>query len=174
MLNKILINLEESVENLCDKHLSNSYRSRLIYAENQVNIIRMRDAKNTQSLQNDIDTQSKKNQSLNDKNKELVGSIEQLKNKIKDLSKVNAELLDSKASVENKLKNIQFSNGGLKGSNTNLIKKNEQLEKENANIKKLLQKVVRESGRKLTPPTIQELKNYDLFRNRKGKKKNEK
>jgi len=174
MLNKILMNLEESVENLCDKHLNNSYRSRLNCAENQVNVTRMRAVKDIQSLQEDIDTQSKENQSLSDKNKILIGSIEQLKNEIKDLSKVNAELLESKTKIETELKKIQFSNGGFKGSNKNLIKKNEQLEKENTNIKRLLQKVVRESGRKLTPPTIQELKNYDLFRNRKGKKKNEK
>lgn len=66
---------------------------------------------------------------------------------------------------------LSSSKGGLNKKLRYQDKRINQLENENVNIKKLLQQVVKESGRKLTPPTIQELRNYNLYGNKKGKRK---
>ena len=66
---------------------------------------------------------------------------------------------------------LSSSKGGLNTKVRYQDKRINQLENENANIKKLIQQVVKESGRKLTPPTIQELRNYNLYGNKKGKRK---
>lgn len=66
---------------------------------------------------------------------------------------------------------LSSSKGGLNTKVRYQDKRIKQLETENASIKKLIQQVVKESGRKLTPPTIQELRNYNLYGNKKGKRK---
>lgn len=66
---------------------------------------------------------------------------------------------------------LSSSKGGLNTKVRHQDKVINQLENENASIKKLLQQVVKECGRKLTPPTIKELRNYNLYGNRKGKRK---
>lgn len=66
---------------------------------------------------------------------------------------------------------LSSSKGGLNTKVRYQDKRIKQLEIENASIKKLIQQVVKECGRKLTPPTIQELRNYNLYGNKKGKRK---
>ena len=66
---------------------------------------------------------------------------------------------------------LSSSKGGLNTKVRYQDKRIKQLETENASIKKLIQQVVKESGRKLTPPTIQELRNYNLYGDKKGKRK---
>lgn len=66
---------------------------------------------------------------------------------------------------------LSSSKGGLNTKVRYQDKKIKQLETENNAFKSLIQKVVKESGRKLTPPTIQELRNYNLYGNRKGRRK---
>lgn len=71
-------------------------------------------------------------------------------------------------SIKKAKRKIASSNGGLHTKILAQQKIINNFEKENQDIKNLLQKVVKESGRKLTPPTIQELNNYNLFGNKGG------
>lgn len=87
-----------------------------------------------------------------------------LMNQYQDTTFKNQNLIDEK-------RKLSSSKGGLNSSIKFRDKKIIKLEKENQEIKNLLQNVIKESKSKLTPPTIKELKNYNLYGNKKGKRK---
>ena len=66
---------------------------------------------------------------------------------------------------------LASSKGGLNSKIRHQELKIKKYEIENKEIKKLLQKIIQESKRKLTPATRKELENYNLFGNRKGKRR---
>lgn len=66
---------------------------------------------------------------------------------------------------------LASSKGGLISKIRKRDNKITKLEKENQDIKVLLQKVIKESKNKISPPTRRELENYDLFGSKKGRRK---
>lgn len=128
------------------------------------------DQKNTE-----INTLNEKNQNLIEKSKNIEEKYQKHKTKSKEqyldlMNKYQDSTLKVQDLITEKRK-LSSSKGGLNTKVRYQDKRINQLECENANIKKLIQQVVKESGRKLTPPTIQELRNYNLYGNKKGKRK---
>ena len=107
-----------------------------------------------------------------DKNEEIFETYknEQKKNYL-ILEKKYTSALEILQKTKDKRRKLASAKGGFTRKINDLTKENVKLESENKELKTLLQKVIKESGRKLTPPTLQELKNYNLFGNRKGLKK---
>lgn len=123
----------------------------------------------------EINTLNLKNQNLIEESKNIKESYQKYKQKSKEqyldlMNKYQDSTLKVQDLITEKRK-LSSSKGGLNTKVRYQDKRINQLENENVNIKKLLQQVVKESGRKLTPPTIQELRNYNLYGNKKGKRK---
>lgn len=123
----------------------------------------------------EINTLNLKNQNLIEESKNTKGKYQKLKYKYK-ISKLrsNRGYIALKDKYEKILKEKKFlasSKGGLNSKITNRDKKIKKLETENEEIKILLQRVIKESKNKITPPTLKELENYNLFGNRKGRRK---
>ncbi len=70
-----------------------------------------------------------------------------------------------------KKRKLASSKGGLNSKIRYQEQKIKKYETENKEIKKLLQKIIQESKRKLTSATRKELEDYNLFGNRKGKRR---
>ena len=87
-----------------------------------------------------------------------------LMDKYQDTLIKNQNLIDEK-------RKLSSSKGGLNSSIKFRDKKINKLEKENKDLKNLLQQVVKETKHRFTAPTIQELKNYKLYGNKKGRRK---
>lgn len=125
--------------------------------------------------ESEINILNLKNQNLIDESKNAKGKYHKLKYKLK-ITKLRSQrgyitLKRNYEKLAKEKRKLTSSKGGLNSKITNRDKKIKKLEIENKEIKKLLQQVVKESKNKLTPPTLKELKNYDLFRNRKGIRK---
>ena len=112
---------------------------------------------------------------LKDEKSKINENYQKYKQKTKEqyldlMNKYQDSTLKAQDLIAEKRK-LSSSKGGLNTKVRYQDKRIKQLETENASIKKLIQQVVKESGRKLTPPTIQELRNYNLYGNKKGKRK---
>ncbi len=148
-------------------------RYRKLWEEQNIEIDKMRcmHYKETTKLNNKItelnNTVSQKDKDiekvkceLNTKTKEYLD----LMNQYQDITFKNQNLIDEK-------RKLSSSKGGLNSSVRFRDRKISKLEKENQDLKNLIQRVVKESKHKLTAPTIQELRNYKLYGNKKGKRK---
>jgi len=123
----------------------------------------------------EINTLNLKNQNLIEEYKNTKGKYHKLnyKYKISRLRSQRGYIILKKRYEElvKEKRKLASSKGGLNSKITNRDKKIKKLEIENKEIKVLLQKVIKESKNKLTPPTLIELKNYDLFGNKRGRRK---
>lgn len=122
-----------------------------------------------------LDTLNTQNQNLIEKSKSIEENYQDYKAKSKErylelMNKYQDSVLKVQDLIAEK-KNLSSSKGGLNTKIRFQDKKINQLETENNALKNLIQRVVKECGRKLTPPTIQELRNYNLYGNRKGRRK---
>lgn len=88
---------------------------------------------------------------------DLMNKYQDVTLKLQDVALEKRKLASSKGGLNSKIRHQELK-----------IKK---YETENKEIKKLLQKIIQESKRKLTPATRKELENYNLFGNRKGKRR---
>ena len=70
-----------------------------------------------------------------------------------------------------RLKSLGTSKGGLTKQVNKLTLKFNDLKNENDNLRQLIKRMQYEKNIKLTSPTIEELTNYKLFGNKKGKRK---
>lgn len=123
----------------------------------------------------EINTLNEKNQKLIEESKNIENKYQKYKTKTKEqyLDLMN-KYQDSTLKVQDLIvekRKLSSSKGGLNTKVRNQDRVIDKITEENKQIKDLLQKVVKESNRKLTPPTIQELKNYNLYGNKKGKRK---
>lgn len=141
-------------------------RYRKLWEEQNIEIDKMRcmHYKETTKLNNAISKKDKEieklNSELNTNKKEYLD----LMNQYQDITLKNQNLIDEK-------RKLSSSKGGLNSSVRFRDRKISKLEKENQELKNLIQRVVKESKHKLTAPTIQELRNYKLYGNKKGKRK---
>ena len=93
---------------------------------------------------------------INKTNEEYSASVEKIANQVI-------------TSYNDRLKELGTSKGGLTKSANKLAAEKMELKNENTNLRNLIKRMQYENSRKLTPPTIQELENYKLYRNKKGK-----
>lgn len=148
----------------------------------QMDAMRCQYGKETRHLNSQINELKRESSEKDLKIEKLENELKQAKEEIKiqkskskerylDLmNKYQDATLKCETLIEDKRK-LASSKGGLNSKIKNRDKKITKLDKENKDIKALLQKVVKESKNRLTPPTRKELENYDLFGNRKGKRK---
>ncbi len=119
-------------------------------------------------LKNELDDKSV----LIDTLEEKISTIEKEKNILnKNYNTTLKKLNENVIQLKKDKRILSSSKGGLMKKVRILETIKKELLNENKEIKSLIQSIVKESGRKLTPPTIQELKNYKLFGNREGIKK---
>ncbi len=131
--------------------------------------------KETKRLKGIIEQKNLEINTLNEKNQKLIEESKNIENKYqKYKTKTKEQYLDLMNKYQDSIvekRKLSSSKGGLNTKVRNQDRVIDKITEENKQIKDLLQKVVKESNRKLTPPTIQELKNYNLYGNKKGKRK---
>ena len=171
----------ERIKEWWDEHFPN-YRAEWEQQNRELDIMRCSHGKETTSLKNkikakqtDIDNLTIQVNNLKEELSKTKESFAKHKTKSKEqyldlMNKYQDATLKVQDLITEKRK-LSSSKGGLNTKVRYQDKKIKQLETENNAFKSLIQKVVKESGRKLTPPTIQELRNYNLYGNRKGRRK---
>lgn len=155
----------------------------LWYEQNkQMDSMRCEHNKETKKLNLIIEKKDKEIKILYEKNLQIKSELDNTKKKFSKYKEENQKkyldlmnqyqdtTIKNQNLIEAKRK-LTSSKGGLNSSIKFRDKKITQLEQENQDIKNLLQKVIKESKCKLTPPTIKELRNYNLYGNKKGKRK---
>lgn len=108
---------------------------------------------------------------LNDTKKKLSEYKNKSKKEYLDLMNQYQDTLIKNQNLIDEKRKLSSSKGGLNSSIRFRDKKISKLEKENKDLKNLIQQIVKESKQRFTAPTIQELRNYKLYGNRKGKRK---
>lgn len=170
--------MKEKLAEFVKKHFIN-YKKLYIKQNEEIDKIQSDYEKRKRNLEKELD---KKVEHIDFLNKNLIeekqtsltykDKYEKLYIQFKDVSNQRTKEFIKFTNKINELKKskriLASSNGGLHTKILAQQKIINNYEKENQNIKNLLQKVVKESGRKLTPPTIQELNNYNLFGNKGG------
>lgn len=153
---KLYIKQNEEIDKMISQHVKtvNSLNKKLLERKDQIELLNC-----------EILDQKHHNLDLKDKMETLEKQFKDSNNQhVKDFINFNNKIAELKKAK----RLLASSNGGLHTKILAQQKIINNYEKENQNIKNLLQNVVKESGRKLTPPTIQELNNYNLFGNKGG------
>lgn len=136
----------------------------------------------TKRLESIIEQEDTEINNLKAKNQNLIDDVKNIKDKFhkyktkskEDYLDLMNKYQDSTLKVQdliNQKRILASSKGGLNSKIKYQDKKIKKLEKENGDIKILLQKLVKDKGRNISPPTRKELENYNLFGNRKGIRK---
>ena len=182
MFEKFLQKFEIAFENTISLIAGSSYKKEWEQQNKELDSLNIAKKKEKARYENIIENKNADINQLQLKQEQLKNELNKAQEKYQNYKiKKDKEYLDLMNNYQDTTLRLQdviqqkrklASNKG--GLNTKIKYQEQKIKKyetENKEIKRLLQKVVQESKRKITSPTKKELENYYLFGNRKGKRR---
>lgn len=162
--------IEIHFENFIERRINESYKSAWESQNHAIIRTKMNHEKEIKKYDNNISNCERKIKILKRIPKSLAIRIRQLKKENTALAKNNEKLSTCINNLNEEIKYLRFLNVGANSRIQDLKKENQKLKDERKRMNDFIQRIVKECNHKLTPATLQELKNYDLYGSRKGRK----
>ncbi|MCX4365078.1 MAG: hypothetical protein OSJ70_04835 [Bacilli bacterium] len=162
--------IETHFENFIERRIDESYKSAWESQNHAADVTKKNHEKETNNLKTKVSDIERKIKILKRIPKYLATRIRQLKKANATLAKSNEGLSTCINNLNEEIKTLRWLNVGANLSIRDLKNKNQNLEEERKKMNDFIQRIVKECNHKLTPATLQEMRNYDLYGSRKGRK----